>query len=115
MSTANVFVKVGTTVARVHPENREKTQLLLERANKIKTPKQFRAALNATKCVRQYPKHKDGQSTKRYVEQYYTFNANAFGGAYADSKELVADFFAPLSNDDQYAITGPEVIEEAIV
>jgi hypothetical protein len=111
---ANVFVKVGTTMAKVHPENREKTQLLLERASKIPSVKQFRAAQMRRRDTRVYPKHLDGQSTRRYVEQYYAANASILGGMYADPKEQVADFFWPLSNDEQYAITGPEAIEEEI-
>lgn len=119
MSTANVFVKVGTTTARVHPENREKTQLLLERASKIKSPKQFRAALNAIKCGRNYPKFKEGMSTADYVLSYYDQNYNIGLGHFSESRtfrgkaaETVQDFFEPLSTSPQFAQVDETVEEE---
>ena len=117
MSTPNVFVKVGTTLAKVKPENTGKYQLLLERASKIKSPKQFRAAVNATKCLRSYPRFVEGTSVEQYVIDYFALNNYTLQGSClasglrAQARGLTGAVFQPLSTLPMFAQSG-EVLEE---
>lgn len=110
MTTANVFVKVGTTLARVKPEHRERIEAELVKASKVRTPKQHQAARMAVKCSRNYPKFKDGMSTADYVLAYEGQNTlRSLSGSYTSG----ASFFQPLSTAPQFALPG-EVIEEVV-
>jgi hypothetical protein len=119
MSQANAFVKVGTTLARVKPENVEATCLLLERASKVRSPKQFRANLTRRLEKRKYPKHLDGESTQRYVEEYFARNGAVFGLPMGHVNFVrrhiretgFLDFFEPLSEQPQFAQDGIHVEE----
>jgi hypothetical protein len=122
MTTPNVFVKVGTTMARVKAENVEATRLLLERASKIPTVKQAHAKALKGGVSRKYPKHQPGQSTARYVRDFHMLNARTTGfgiqrGSFLSVTDIlreeahIKDFFEPLSTLPQFAQSG-EVIEE---
>jgi hypothetical protein len=122
MTTPNVFVKVGTTMARVKPEHVEATRLLLERASKIPTPKQAHAKALKGGVSRKYPKFEAGQSTARYVREFHMLNARMTGGSIVYGPRLsvtdilreeahIKDFFEPLSTLPQFA-QSDEVIEE---
>lgn len=120
MTTLNVFVKVGTTMAKVQPVRAVLVKHQLEQASKVKSAKQFRAALQRCKDKREYPPHRPGMSTARYVKAYYSANANVFGGWVADVRmaneratESLLDFFQPLSTNPQFA-QDDTVTEESI-
>lgn len=96
MSTPNVFVKVGTTMAKVQPVRAVLVKHQLEQASKVKTAQQFRAALQRRKDGREYPKHTPGMSTEQYVKAYLVANRNLGLAGQAE------DFFEPLSTNPQY-------------
>lgn len=110
MTTPNVFVKVGTTMAKVQPARAALVKHQLEQASKVKSAKQFRAAIQRCKDKREYPAHRPGMSTAQYVKAYYSANANVLGGwvssvrmANERATETLLDFFQPLSTTPQFA------------
>ena len=119
MSTANVFVKVGTTLARVKPENVESVRLQMERASKVPTPKQARARALMGGVTRKYPRFKEGATAEQYAVDYYALNAEQFKGHTVDrirrdaATEMVKGFFQPLSTVSMFTPSG-EVLEETI-
>ena len=114
-------IRIGSQMY-VIKDGRSETEMkaLIAKASKIKSPKQQRAAMNAVKCGRNYPKFKEGDSVKQYVEKYYDANFGIGLGRFSDERTLrgqaeaaVRDFFQPLSITPQYAQSG-EVIEEVM-
>ena len=117
----------------------ERAQALKAAMDAIKTPtaKQFRARALMGGVQRVYPKHRAGQSTAEYVREYFARNRAPFAGTlgYLDgtleryravaekehrsktslefADRVIADFFQPLSTDDQYATTG-DVLHEVM-
>lgn len=118
MSTPNVFVKVGTTMARVRPENAETVRAALVKASKVPTPKQARARALMGGCGREYPRFVEGTSVEKYVIDYNVLNAKNFlyvpaHTARKAAEESAADFFQPLSTHPMFTPSG-EVLEETI-
>ena len=124
MSAPNVFVKVGTTMARVRPENRERIEAALVKASKIPTAKQARANALRGGVSRKYPKFTEGMCAADYVRQFTMLNARQTGGGIRSGpflsmydikreEEAMAAFFQPLSVAPQFAQSG-EVIEEVM-
>jgi len=79
MTTPNVFVKVGTTMAKVQPHRQVLVKYQLEQASKIKSVKAFRSALMRKADKREYPRFIEGQTTEQYVEAYWELNGRAMG------------------------------------
>ena len=115
MTTPNVFVKVGTTMAKVQPVRAALVKHQLEQASKVKTAKQFRAALQRCKDKREYPRFVEGQSTEQYVQAYWALNGSAMGLASqwvnrntvrrpldGEVQRLINGLYEPLSTNPQY-------------
>ena len=124
MSTDKAIVKVGTTTARVNPENVESIRLQLERASKVPTVKAARAAALKGGIRRKYPKFTEGMSTSMYVRQYSMLNTRQTGygiqrGSFLSAADLtredaaIKEFFHPLSTLPMFTPSG-EVVEETI-
>lgn len=124
MSTPNVFIKVGTTMAKVHPDRYTLVKHQLERASKLPTLKQARAAALKGGVSRKYPKFTDGMTVAEYVRQHTMLNARTTGygirsGSFLSGADVlreqgwIAGFFEPLSTAPQYAQVD-ETIEEEI-
>ena len=114
-------IRIGTQMYVIKGDRSEADlKTLIAKASKIRSPKQQRAALNAVKCGRNYPKFKEGDSVKQYVDKYYDANFGIGLGRFSDAhtfrgqaEAAVRDFFQPLSTAPQYSQSG-EVIEEVL-
>lgn len=120
MSAPNVFVKVGTTMAKVHPENVDSIRLQLTRASRVPTAKQVQASAMRRKDPRKYPGFAEGATTESYVIAYYAANADRLGPYAFSGKvrselatQMVVDFFEQLSTNPQFA-QADEAIEEVL-
>lgn len=115
MTTPNVFVKVGTTMAKVHPDRRVLVKYQLEQASKIKSVKVFRSSVMRKTDKRDYPRFIEGGSTADYVERYWSLNAARFGAVTeynprlkhsvlkaGEAARIVADLYEPLGTSPQY-------------
>lgn len=114
-----------TTVLTCRPEHEVGMRLSLMVADKIPTPRQFRAKANAGGVGRKYPKFTPGESTAQYVREYTMLNARKSGhgiqrGAFLSITDInrgdiwLRAFYAPLSTAPQFAPTDM-VVEEDLV
>lgn len=114
-----------TTRLTCKPARAAALQIALAAADKIQSPRQFRARANAGGVSRKYPKFSDGMSTDQYVRQYAVINGRSTGygiqrGAYQAITDIkrendwVDAFYAPLSTAPQFASAYP-VLEEDLV
>jgi len=91
-------------------------KLLAERASKIPTYKQARAAALRGGVSRVFPKFQPGMSTVEYVKHYYGANAYVFYGKNrtpSSARDSVSEFFQPLSDTPLFE-QADVVVEEPV-
>lgn len=106
----------GTRYSLTSEDRKVAVALLAERANKIQSVKQARAAALRGGVSRVFPKFYPGMSTLIYAKHYYGANGYVYfgkGRTPTDARDSVSEFFEPLSDNPQF-FQDDTVVEEAL-
>lgn len=113
-------IRVGKEMYVIKDDRSEADLMALRaKASKVPTVKQARARALTGGCRREYPRFVEGTSVEQYVTDYYALNTEAFRGwtsaslRRGDARELVNDFFQPLSTLPMFT-PDDSVVEETL-